>query len=71
MRITEVKIFTVHEDRLKAYVSITIDDCFVIRDLKIIDGTQGLFLAMPSKKRKDGQYRDIAHPLNRETRTLI
>ena len=71
MNITEVKLFPVNEDRLKAYVSITIDDCFVIRDLKIIEGPQGLFVAMPSKKRKDGQFRDIAHPLNAETRGKI
>ncbi len=71
MEITEVKVFPVNEDRLKAYVSITIDNCFVIRDLKIIEGTGGLFVAMPSKKRKDGQFKDIAHPLNQETRTEI
>lgn len=71
MEITEVKVFPVNEDRLKAYVSITIDDCFVVRDLKIIEGTNGLFVAMPSKKRKDGQFKDIAHPLNQETRDLI
>jgi stage V sporulation protein G len=71
MEITEVKVFPVNEERLKAYVSITIDNCFVIRDLKIIDGATGLFVAMPSKKRKDGQFKDIAHPLNQETRALI
>lgn len=71
MVITEVKVFPVNEDRLKAYVSITIDNCFVIRDLKIIEGTSGLFVAMPSKKRKDGQFKDIAHPLNQETRDTI
>jgi stage V sporulation protein G len=71
MVITEVKVFPVNEDRLKAYVSITIDNCFVIRDLKIIEGTGGLFVAMPSKKRKDGQFKDIAHPLNQETRDAI
>ncbi len=71
MNITEVKVFPVNEDRLKAYVTITIDDCFVIRDLKIIEGNGGLFVAMPSKKRKDGQFRDIAHPLNQETREDI
>ena len=71
MVITEVKVFPVNEDRLKAYVSITIDNCFVIRDLKIIEGTGGLFVAMPSKKRKDGQFKDIAHPLNQETRAHI
>lgn len=71
MKITDVKIFLVHEERLKAYVSITIDDVFVIRDLKIIQGHSGLFVAMPSKKRKDGQFRDIAHPLNQDTRSEI
>lgn len=71
MKITEVKVFPVNEDRLKAYVSITIDNCFVVRDLKVIQGPSGLFVAMPSKKRKDGQFRDIAHPLNQETRTQI
>lgn len=71
MKITEVKVFPVNEDRLKAYVTITIDDCFVVRDLKVIQGPSGLFVAMPSKKRKDGQFRDTAHPLNQETRNMI
>ncbi len=71
MKITEVKVFPVNEERLKAYVTITIDDCFVVRDLKIIKGNEGLFVAMPSKKRKDGQFKDIAHPLNQETRAEI
>lgn len=68
MKITEVKVFAVNEERLKAYVTITLDDCFVIRDLKIIQGNDGLFVAMPSKKRKDGHFKDIAHPLNQEMR---
>ena len=68
MNISEIKIFIVNEERLKAYVTITLDACFVVRDLKIIQGPGGLFVAMPSKKRKDGQYRDIAHPLNQQTR---
>jgi stage V sporulation protein G len=71
MEITEVKVFPVNEDRLKAYVTITLDNCFVVRDLKIINGNNGLFVAMPSKKRKDGQFKDIAHPLNNETREMI
>ncbi len=71
MKITEVKVFPVNEERLKAYVAITIDDCFVVRDLKIIQGPSGLFVAMPSKKRKDGQFRDIAHPLNQDTRAML
>ncbi len=71
MRITEVKVFPVNEERLKAYVTITLENCFVVRDLKIIKGNEGLFVAMPSKKRKDGQFKDIAHPLNQETRDEI
>ncbi len=71
MEVTEVKVFPVQEDRLKAYVTITFDDCFVVRDLKVISGNNGLFVAMPSKKRKDGTYRDTAHPLNNQTRQMI
>lgn len=71
MKITEVKVFPVNEERLKAYVTITLDNCFVVRDLKIIKGNEGLFVAMPSKRRKDGQFKDIAHPLNQETRNEI
>lgn len=71
MDITEVRVFPVDEEKLKAYVTITIDNCFVVRDLKIIEGTKGLFVAMPSKKRKDGSFKDTAHPLNNETRDLI
>jgi stage V sporulation protein G len=68
MEITDVQVFPVNEDKLKAYVTITLDDCFVIRDLKVIHGTSGLFIAMPAKRRKDGTYKDIAHPLNPNTR---
>ena len=71
MEVTEVKVFPVQEDRLKAYVTITFDNCFVVRDLKVISGNNGLFVAMPSKKRKDGTYRDTAHPLNNQTRQMI
>lgn len=71
IEITEVVIFLVNEERLKAYVTITFNNSFVVRDLKIILGNEGLFVAMPSKKRKDGQFRDIAHPLNQETRLMI
>jgi stage V sporulation protein G len=69
MEITEVKIFPVYEDKLKAYITIVLDNCFVVRDLKVISGAGGLFVAMPSKRRKDGVYKDIAHPLNQQTRT--
>lgn len=68
MDITDIRIFPVDEDKLKAYVTITLDNCFVIRDLKVINGNTGLFIAMPAKRRKDGTYRDIAHPLNTLTR---
>ncbi len=71
MEITEIKVFPVNEDKLKAYVTVIFDNCFVIRDLKIIHGNSGLFVAMPSKKRKDGTFRDIAHPLNSEMRNKI
>lgn len=71
MQITEVKVFPVNEDKLKAYITIVLDNCFVIRDLKIISGTTGLFVAMPSKRRKDGVYKDIAHPLNQSTRATM
>jgi len=68
MDITEVRVFPVNEEKLKAFVSIILDDCFVISDIKIIHGPKGLFVSMPSKKRKDGTFRDIAHPLNSGTR---
>ena len=68
MEITEVRVFPVNEEKLKAYVTITLDHCFVIRDLKVIHGNTGLFIAMPAKRRKDGTFKDIAHPLNSETR---
>lgn len=68
MEITEVRVFPVEEEKLKAYVTITLDGCFVVRDLKVIHGGGGLFVAMPAKRRKDGSFKDIAHPLNTETR---
>lgn len=71
MNITDVKVYPVEEDKLKAYVTITLDNCFVIRDLKVIHGASGLFIAMPAKRRKDGTYKDIAHPLNADTRNQM
>jgi len=73
MNVTEVRVFPVkkEDDKLKAFATITLDSCFVIRDLKVIHGNSGLFIAMPSRKKKDGTYADIAHPLNRETREMI
>jgi stage V sporulation protein G len=68
MEITQVKVFPVHEEKLKAYVSIVLDECFLVSDLKVIQGPNGLFISMPSKRKKNGEFKDIAHPLNRETR---
>ncbi|MCX5813426.1 MAG: septation regulator SpoVG [Proteobacteria bacterium] len=71
MDITDIKIFPVAEKRVKAYASIVFDDCFIVRDLKVIHGDSKLFVAMPSKKMKDGSYRDTVHPLNNATRQKI
>ncbi|EKD23314.1 MAG: hypothetical protein ACD_82C00135G0001 [uncultured bacterium] len=73
MEITEVKVFPAKEtgSRLKAYATLVFDACFIIRDLKIIEGDKGLFVSMPSRRRKDGTFRDIVHPLNAETRKKI
>ena len=71
MKITDVKVFPVDEDKLKAYATITFDSSFIVRDLKVISGNKGFFIAMPSKKRKDGTFRDVAHPLNSDTRKMI
>lgn len=73
MEITEVKVFPAREagSRLKAYATLVFDACFIIRDLKIIEGDKGLFVSMPSRRRKDGTFRDIVHPLNAETRQKI
>ncbi len=69
MQITDVRIRKVEkEGKMKAVVSITIDNEFVIHDIKIIEGEKGLFIAMPSRKSNDGEYRDIAHPINSSTR---
>ena len=72
MQITDVRLRKVEkEGKMKAVASITIDNEFVVHDIKIIDGDKGLFIAMPSKKTLDGEYRDIAHPINSETRDRI
>ena len=71
MEITDIRVFPVNQDKLRAFVSIVLDSCFVVGDIKIISGTNGLFISMPSKRRKDGTFRDIAHPLNSETRLLM
>ena len=72
MEITDVRVRRVAKDgKMKAVVSITIDNEFVIHDIKVIEGEKGLFIAMPSRKSSDGEYRDIAHPINFDTRRRI
>ena len=72
MTITDVRVRKItKEGKMKAVVSITLDDEFVVHDIKVIEGEKGLFIAMPSKKSADGEYRDIAHPINSSTRELI
>ena len=72
MQITDVRIRKVEkEGKMKAVVSITIDEEFVVHDIKIIEGEKGLFIAMPSRKAADGEYRDIAHPINYDSRDRI
>ena len=71
MSITEVKIHHVSDDKVRAYVSVVFDHCFIVRDLKVIDGDERLFVAMPSKRMKSGFFRDTAHPLNAETRLMV
>lgn len=72
MNITEVKVYPSKDSgRLKAYATVVFDNSFIVRDLKVIEGDKGLFVSMPSRRRKDGTFRDIVHPLNSEMRTLI
>ena len=71
MEITEVKVFPIQEEKLKAFVSIVFDHCFMVNDIKIIQGREGLFISMPSRKKKNGEFKDVAHPLNNETRRMI
>ncbi|HIX23983.1 MAG TPA: septation regulator SpoVG [Candidatus Lachnoclostridium avicola] len=72
MQITDVRVRKIEkEGKMKAIVSITMDNEFVIHDIKVIEGEKGLFIAMPSRKAADGEYRDIAHPINSATRDMI
>lgn len=72
MNVTDVRLRVMNnESKMKAVASITIDGCFAIHDIKVIDGDNGLFIAMPSKKDDSGTYRDICHPINSETRQMI
>lgn len=73
MNITEVRVRLVNKEdsKLKAVASMTIDGCFVIHDIKVIQGNEGLFISMPSRKTPEGEYKDIVHPINTETREAI
>ena len=73
MKISDVRVRIVKKDdsKLKAVASVTFDDCFVVHDIKVIEGNEGYFIAMPSRKAADGEYRDIAHPINSATRDMI
>ena len=72
MQITEVKVYPAKDGgRLRAYATIVFDNSFIIRDLKVIEGNKGLFVSMPSRRRKDGSFRDIVHPLNSDMRKNI
>lgn len=71
MEITDVKVIPVDDEKLKAFVSIVFDQSFVVTDIKVINGPKGLFVSMPSKKRKDGTFKDIAHPLNNQMRQYL
>ncbi len=71
MEISEVRVAIRTDDKLKAFASVTFDDCFVVRGLKVIQGNKGLFVAMPSRRRPDGTFQDIAHPINSTMRDVI
>ena len=73
MKISDIRIRLVKKDesKLKAVASITIEDCFVVHDIKVIEGNEGIFISMPSRKTPDGEYKDIVHPINTPTREMI
>ena len=73
LKITDVRVRLVEKDgsKLRAVASMTIDECFVVHDIKIIEGKEGYFISMPSRKTPDGEYRDIVHPINTETREQV
>jgi len=71
MEITEVKVFPIQEEKLKAFVSVVLDECFMVNDIKVISGRDGYFISMPSRRKKNGKFKDVAHPLNNETRKTM
>lgn len=72
MQVTDVRLKKIEgQNRLRAIAAITIDECFVVHELRVIEGNNGLFVAMPSRKMPNGEYKDVAHPINQETRSMI
>ena len=71
MQITEIKVHLMDEERLKAFVSVTFDNCFAVRNMKIVEGNNGLILCMPSRKTSDESHKDLAHPITREFRSYL
>lgn len=71
MEITDVRVYPVRDEKVRAFISIVFDRCFMVNDIKVIQGKDGLFVSMPSRKRKSGEFKDVAHPLNSETRRWV
>lgn len=68
MEITDVRVFPIADEKLRAFVSVVLDGCFMVNDIKVIQGKDGLFISMPSRKKRNGEFKDVAHPLNQQTR---
>jgi len=71
VEITDVRVFPVGDEKLKAFASIVLDACFMVNDIKVIRGKDGLFISMPSRRKRNGEFKDVAHPLNQETRRRL
>ncbi len=71
MQITDVRVFPVRDEKLRAFVSVVFEGCFMVNDIKVINGRDGYFISMPSRRKKNGDFKDIAHPLNSETRRML
>ena len=71
MEITDVRVYPVRDEKVRAFISIVFDRCFMVNDIKVIQGKDSLFVSMPSRKRKSGEFKDVAHPLNSETRRWV
>lgn len=71
MEITDVRVFPIADEKLRAFVSVVLDGCFMVNDIKVIQGKDGLFVSMPSRRKRNGEFKDVAHPLNPSTRRLF